>query len=75
MFFVKWFIRGESLPVETEAYAVHGSDVILQACQYRLTEMRLKHPRGPPDGFVVFDSKAHEVGRWFLSQPRSSTSH
>jgi hypothetical protein len=67
MFTVKWFMRGrEAFPVETEAYSVHGSQVILQACQYRLTEMRLKHPRGPPDGFVVFDSASHEVARWFL---------
>jgi len=39
--------------------------VILQACQIRLEAMRLKHLRAPPDGFVVFDSSAREVERWF----------
>jgi hypothetical protein len=66
MFTVKWFVRGqESAPVEIEQFPLNNSAVILQACQIRLEAMRLKHLRAPPDGFVVFDSSAREVERWF----------
>jgi hypothetical protein len=34
------------------------------ACRDRLPAMRLKHPRSPPDGFLVFDGAA-EVGHRF----------
>jgi hypothetical protein len=66
MFTVKWVVRGrESAPVETEQFSLNSSAVIVLACQTRLEAMRLKHPGRQPDGFVVFDSLAEEVERWF----------
>jgi hypothetical protein len=38
--------------------------VLLEACRDRLPAMRLKHPKSPPDGFLVFDGAA-EVGHSF----------
>jgi hypothetical protein len=65
MFIVKWVATGhEKEPVEVEEFVVNGREVLLEACQDRLPAMRLKHPKSPPDGFLVFHEEA-EVGRWF----------
>jgi hypothetical protein len=65
MFTVQWVVQGrEKEPVETEEFLVSGRLVLLEACEDRLPAMRLKYPKSPPDGFLVFDGAA-EVGRWF----------
>jgi hypothetical protein len=65
MFTVQWVRKGcEKEPVEVEEFVVNGRDVLLEACQDRLPAMRLKHPKSPPDGFLIFDGAA-EVGHWF----------
>jgi hypothetical protein len=74
MFTVKWFAHGkETAPIEVEAFSVNGPEVVMQACQFRLTEMRLKHTLEPPNGFLVFDGDNHEIGRWFLIGRSSTT--
>jgi hypothetical protein len=50
-------------PVEVEEFVVNGREVLLEACRERLPAMRLKYPKSPPDGFLIFDGAA-EVGRW-----------
>jgi hypothetical protein len=65
MFTVQWVVKGrEKEPVEVEKFVVNGREVLLEACQDRLPGMRLKHPKNPPDGFLIFDGAA-EVGQWF----------
>jgi hypothetical protein len=65
MFTVQWVVKGrEKEPVEVEEFVVNGREVLLEACQDRLPAMRLKYPKSPPDGFLVFDGAA-EVGHWF----------
>ena len=65
MFTVQWVVKGrEKEPVEVEEFVVNGREVLLEACRERLPAMRLKYPKSPPDGFLVFDGAA-EVGHWF----------
>jgi hypothetical protein len=55
----------EEASIEGEEFLVNGSEVIFPACLARMHAMRLKYPSDPPDGFVVFDFAAKEVGRRF----------
>jgi hypothetical protein len=59
--------RYERLPIEIETS--HGDlDALVSSCQWKLSEMREKHPMNPPDGFLVFDEAGNEVRRWFASE-------
>ena len=67
-FSVKWVVhRYETLPVEIESGALQDLDALVSSCQARFSEMSLKHPITPPDGFLIFDSDGIEVRRWFES--------
>ena len=71
-FSVKWVVHQyETLPVEIESGALQDLDALVSSCQARFSEMSLKHPITPPDGFLIFDSDGNEVRRWFGSaRPR-----
>ena len=67
-FIVKWVVHQyESLPVEVENDIPQGLDELVSSRRERFAEMRLKYPKAPPDGFLVFDSDGIEVRRWFES--------
>ena len=67
-FIVKWVVdQYESLPVEVENDIPQGLDELVSSRRERFAEMRLKYPKAPPDGFLVFDSDGIEVRRWFES--------
>ena len=44
------------LPVEVENDIPQGLDELVSSRRERFAEMRLKYPKAPPDGFLVFDS-------------------
>jgi hypothetical protein len=59
MFTVKWVKhRYERLPIEVET----------SHSQWKLSDIREKHPMNPPDGFLVFDEAGNELRRWFASE-------
>ena len=63
-FIVKWVVHQyESLPVEVENDIAHDLDEIVSSRRERFVEMRLKYPKAPPDGFLVFDGDGIEVRR------------
>ncbi len=67
-FSVKWVVhRYETLPVEVEMDVLQNLDELVESCRGRTSDMRLKYPNTPPDGFLVFDSAGNEVRRWFES--------
>jgi hypothetical protein len=64
MFTVKWVMhRHETRPAEVEKSAIADLDALVLSCQWKLSEMREKHPSNPPDGFLVFDGEGKEVRR------------
>jgi hypothetical protein len=74
MLIVKWVVRGkDDQPVEIEEFLAAGREALLDTCQSRLPAMRRKHPAAPPDGFIVLDARAQEVGRRFPSIARHPT--
>ncbi len=69
MFTVKWVMhRHETRPAEVEKSAIADLDALVLSCQWKLSEMREKHPSNPPDGFLIFDGEGKEVRRWFGSE-------
>ena len=74
-FIVKWVVHQyESLPLEVENDIAHDLDEIVSSRRERFVEMKLKYPKAPPDGFLVFDGDGIEVRRWFQSaRPKTVT--
>jgi hypothetical protein len=68
MYRVRWVIQRQEAHSVEEETSVHGDlDVVVASCIERFSEVRLKHPQNPPEGFLVFDETGQEVQRWFGS--------
>jgi ribose 1,5-bisphosphokinase PhnN len=67
-FSVNWVVhRHETQPVEVEHSVIQDLDRLVKTCRRRFSEMKLKYPNTPPDGFLVLDGAGDEVRRWFES--------
>jgi hypothetical protein len=68
MFTVHWIVCGrEAEPIATESFRVSHADILVTSCHFRMEMMRRKHPKTPPDGFIVIDPAGKEIGRWTRS--------
>jgi hypothetical protein len=64
MFTVQWIVRGRAEPIESEGFRVSHADILIASCRFRMELMQRKHPKTPPDGFIVIDPAGKEIGRW-----------
>lgn len=73
MFNVKWVTHSNEIePIEVEYAVEQNLYDLVSFCLARLPFVRLRYPRTPPDGFLVFDNAGQEVRRWFGSPPLMS---
>lgn len=72
MFTVKWVARcDETAPIEFVESAYQQLSMAVSRSIVRLEAVRLRHPKAPPDGFIVFDNRTgKELHRWFAPTGR-----
>jgi hypothetical protein len=71
MFSVKWVAyRDDTQPIEVENSVLEDMNEVVSSCLKRMEIVRLRHPKTPPDGFIVFDGEGREVHRWFGTSHR-----
>jgi len=68
MFSIRWVTHGnEENDSMMEKSLLPDADAVIASCLERLPLMQERNLVSPPDGFIVFDGKGHEVRRWFGS--------
>jgi hypothetical protein len=59
--------HSEDRPIKVETADEADIGMVVVSCQSRLSSMRERHAKTPPDGFIVFDEAGNERRRWFGS--------
>jgi hypothetical protein len=72
MFTVKWVARcDETESIESDESTYQQLSMAVSRSIIRFEAVRLRHPKTPPDGFIVFDNRTgKELHRWLGSARR-----